>query len=91
MRQYELPVLCQASALAEEIIKTEYDAARIIYNRFQSAISFKPTMVERSIPFSRLDEACILVRSISIGLTATAATTRATDPAANGAYASLIR
>ena len=35
----------QASALAEEILKTEYDAARIIYNRFQSAIAFKPTIM----------------------------------------------
>lgn len=33
-----------ASAVAEEILKTEYDAARIIFNRFHSAISFKPTI-----------------------------------------------
>lgn len=32
------------SAIAEELIKTEYDAARIIFNRFHSAISFKPTV-----------------------------------------------
>jgi F0F1-type ATP synthase gamma subunit len=32
------------SAIAEELLKTEYDAVRIIFNRFQSAISFKPTI-----------------------------------------------
>jgi F0F1-type ATP synthase gamma subunit len=37
-------VSLQASAVAEEILKTEYDAARIIFNRFHSAISFKPTI-----------------------------------------------
>ena len=35
----------QASAVAEEVIKTDYDAARIIFNRFQSAIAFKPTIM----------------------------------------------
>ncbi|BDA41901.1 ATP synthase subunit gamma, mitochondrial [Coccomyxa sp. Obi] len=34
----------QVSAIAEELMKTEYDAARIIFNRFHSAISFKPTV-----------------------------------------------
>lgn len=34
----------QASSVAEELLKTEYDAARVIYNRFHSAISFKPTI-----------------------------------------------
>ena len=34
----------QASSIAEEILATEYDATRIIYNRFFSAISFKPTI-----------------------------------------------
>ena len=34
----------QVSAIAEELLKTEYDAVRIIYNRFYSAISFKPTI-----------------------------------------------
>lgn len=34
----------QVSAIAEELLKTEYDAVRIIFNRFQSAISFKPTI-----------------------------------------------
>lgn len=34
----------QVSAIAEELMKTEYDAARIIFNRFSSAISFKPTV-----------------------------------------------
>ena len=34
----------QACYLAEEVLKTEYDAARIIFNRFQSAIAFKPTI-----------------------------------------------
>lgn len=33
-----------ASSVADEILKTEYDAARIIFNRFHSAISFKPTI-----------------------------------------------
>jgi F-type H+-transporting ATPase subunit gamma len=34
----------QVSAVAEDLLKTEYDAVRIIYNRFVSAISFKPTI-----------------------------------------------
>ena len=34
----------QASTIAEELLKTEYDAARLVFNRFQSAISFKPTI-----------------------------------------------
>ena len=38
------PVCGQVSAIAEELLKTEYDAVRIIFNRFQSAISFKPTI-----------------------------------------------
>ena len=38
-------VLCaQAAYLAEEVLKTEYDAAFVIFNRFQTAISFKPTI-----------------------------------------------
>ncbi len=35
----------QASTIAEELLKTEYDAARLVFNRFQSAIAFKPTVV----------------------------------------------
>jgi F-type H+-transporting ATPase subunit gamma len=34
----------QVSLLAEDILKTEFDATRIIFNRFKSAISFLPTM-----------------------------------------------
>ena len=34
----------QASSVSEELMKTEYDAARLIYNRFKSAISYKPTI-----------------------------------------------
>ena len=37
-------VLMQASSVSEELMKTEYDAARLIYNRFKSAISYKPTI-----------------------------------------------
>lgn len=33
-----------ASSIAEEILKTEFDAARVIFNRFGSAIAFKPTI-----------------------------------------------
>jgi F-type H+-transporting ATPase subunit gamma len=33
-----------ASAVAEILLKTEYDAARIVFNRFVSAIAFKPTV-----------------------------------------------
>jgi len=38
-------VAAQASTIAEELLKTEYDAARLVFNRFQSAIAFKPTVV----------------------------------------------
>ncbi|KAI3424192.1 hypothetical protein D9Q98_009548 [Chlorella vulgaris] len=34
----------EASAIAEELLKTEYDTARILYNRFVSAINQKPTI-----------------------------------------------
>lgn len=34
----------QASGVAEELMKTEFDAARVIYNRFKSAIAYKPTI-----------------------------------------------
>ncbi|KAK9810544.1 hypothetical protein WJX72_012548 [[Myrmecia] bisecta] len=34
----------QASTVAEDLLKTEYDAARILFNRFGSAISFMPTV-----------------------------------------------
>jgi F0F1-type ATP synthase gamma subunit len=37
-------LLLQASGVAEEVLKTEFDAARIIYNRFKSAIAYKPTI-----------------------------------------------
>jgi F-type H+-transporting ATPase subunit gamma len=33
-----------AAAVADILLKTEYDAARIVFNRFVSAISFKPTV-----------------------------------------------
>ena len=36
--------MVQVSAIAEELMKTEYDVVRIIFNKFQSAISFKPTI-----------------------------------------------
>jgi F-type H+-transporting ATPase subunit gamma len=34
----------QASSVAEEVLKTEYDSVRLLYNSFKSAISFKPTV-----------------------------------------------
>lgn len=34
----------QASAIAEEVLKTEYDKSQIVFNRFVSAVSFKPTI-----------------------------------------------
>ena len=34
----------QAAAIADELLRTEYDACRVIFNRFQSAIAFKPTI-----------------------------------------------
>lgn len=43
--------------MAEELLKTEYDAARVIYNRFKSAIAYKPTIATvlspdvRAMPF----------------------------------------
>ena len=38
------PLLLQICAISEELLKTEYDAMRIVYNRFGSAVSFKPTI-----------------------------------------------
>ena len=34
----------EACAIAEEILKTEYDVSRVLYNRFVSAIAQKPTI-----------------------------------------------
>jgi F-type H+-transporting ATPase subunit gamma len=34
----------QVCAIAEEVLKTEYDVTRVIFNRFVSAISYKPTI-----------------------------------------------
>ena len=34
----------QAAAVADILLKTEFDAARLVFNRFVSAISFKPTI-----------------------------------------------
>lgn len=34
----------QAANVAEEILKTEYDAVRLVFNRFRSAISYLPTI-----------------------------------------------
>jgi F-type H+-transporting ATPase subunit gamma len=36
--------MLQSSSLAEEILKTDYDSVRLLYNTFKSAISFKPTI-----------------------------------------------
>ena len=36
--------MLQAAAIAEELLKTEYDAVRLVFNRFVSAIAFKPTI-----------------------------------------------
>ncbi len=34
----------QICMISEELLKTEYDALRIVYNKFGSAVSFKPTI-----------------------------------------------
>ena len=34
----------QASLIGEEVLKQNADAVRIVYNKFRSAISFKPTV-----------------------------------------------
>lgn len=34
----------QAAAVADILLRTEFDAARLVFNRFVSAISFKPTI-----------------------------------------------
>jgi F0F1-type ATP synthase gamma subunit len=34
----------QACAIADDVLKTEYDTVRIIFNRFASAIAYKPTI-----------------------------------------------
>lgn len=43
-QQYRLVFALQICAISEELLKTEYDALRIVYNRFGSAVSFKPTI-----------------------------------------------
>jgi F-type H+-transporting ATPase subunit gamma len=34
----------QASLIAEEILRQQGDAVRVIFNKFYSAISFRPTL-----------------------------------------------
>ena len=34
----------QASSVSEEVLKTEFDSVRLIYNTFKSAMSFRPTI-----------------------------------------------
>lgn len=34
----------QAAAIADSVLATEFDVARLVYNRFSSAISYKPTL-----------------------------------------------
>merc|ERR1711959_523093 len=33
-----------AAAIAEDIMKTDYGASRVVFNRFKSAIAFQPTV-----------------------------------------------
>ncbi|KAL6755332.1 F1F0 ATP synthase, subunit G, mitochondrial [Haematococcus lacustris] len=40
----------QASLIAEELLKTNPDVVRIVYNKFRSAISFKPTVATVLMP-----------------------------------------
>jgi len=47
----------QTCSIAEEILKTEYDVARIVYNRFVSAIAQKPTIATVLSPDSLEKEA----------------------------------
>lgn len=42
--------------MAEELLKTEFDAAHLIFNRFKSAISYKPTLATVLSP----DVSCLL-------------------------------
>ena len=48
--------------LADDILKNvEYDALRVIFNKFHSVISFKPTVVTILSPEVSDSEACELV------------------------------
>jgi F-type H+-transporting ATPase subunit gamma len=40
----------QASLIAEELLKTNPDVVRVVYNKFRSAISFKPTVATVLMP-----------------------------------------
>ena len=46
-----------ASAVAEEVLKSEYDVVRIIFNRFVSAIAQKPTLATVLSPMALEKEA----------------------------------
>lgn len=40
-----MPFLLQVSVIADDILKNvEFDALRIVYNKFQSVVSFLPTV-----------------------------------------------
>ncbi|EFN53540.1 hypothetical protein CHLNCDRAFT_32096 [Chlorella variabilis] len=68
----------EASAIAEELLKTEYDTARILYNRFVSAIAQKPTIAtvlspdELTLTYNRTRQASITTELIEIISGATA-------------------
>jgi hypothetical protein len=36
--------MIQASLIAEEVLREDADVVRVLFNKFHSAISFKPTM-----------------------------------------------
>ena len=56
--------------MAEELLKTEYDAVRLVYNRFVSAIAFKPTIatiLSPDVSPGHSAKGCFLGRALSAG------------------------
>lgn len=50
-------LLTQASLIAEELLKSEPETVRVLYNKFGSAVSFKPTVATVLMP-----QVCPLLR-----------------------------
>lgn len=50
------PLMYQVSVLADDILKNvEYDALRIVYNKFQSVVQFLPTINTILSPEVKID------------------------------------
>jgi F0F1-type ATP synthase gamma subunit len=58
----------KASLVAEEVLREGGDAVRVVFNKFHSAISFKPTMATVLNAEVRHDTQLVLSSAVTVGL-----------------------